>query len=322
MGNVGSIEKVMVFGILIIILGILGIAVWTGNDPVETPTVASGTESRGTKPPPSIKPTPKTETPRTEPERKLGAITDPASALGNANPQSSGERAPANNPVASNTLNPAENSRPAMPTGNTLTGAPPTVAPTSTQPQKPAIENVGTSGVGSAGNIPTKRIGDPPAPRKYVIKSGDTLTKISTEQLGSSEYVQDILDVNKGLDPRRLKVGQEILLPTINGAKTAPAVAADPKKPATETTKALEKPTVRTNEPPKTPLAGDRSKPAANPTKTNGARTYTVKKGDTLYSISKAMYGTSSKVQAIVDANKSTLKSANDLSVGMVLNIP
>ena len=86
--------------------------------------------------------------------------------------------------------------------------------------------------------------------------------------------------------------------------------------------KTLEKPTTRTNDPTKTALAGDNSKPAANGAKTNGARTYTVKKGDTLYSISKAMYGTSAKVQAIVDANKSKLKSANDLSVGMVLDIP
>jgi len=51
-------------------------------------------------------------------------------------------------------------------------------------------------------------------------------------------------------------------------------------------------------------------------------RTYTVKAGDTLSIIAAATLGSRNRWQEILDANKQTLASSKNLSIGMVLNIP
>ncbi|HON66189.1 MAG TPA: LysM peptidoglycan-binding domain-containing protein [Phycisphaerae bacterium] len=52
------------------------------------------------------------------------------------------------------------------------------------------------------------------------------------------------------------------------------------------------------------------------------ARTYVVKKGDTLQKISKQFYGTTRNYMKIYQANKSKLKDPNKLPVGTKLVIP
>lgn len=51
-------------------------------------------------------------------------------------------------------------------------------------------------------------------------------------------------------------------------------------------------------------------------------KTYKVKKGDTLYSISKKYYGSSKYVDTIYKANKSKIKNKNILKVGITLTLP
>lgn len=53
--------------------------------------------------------------------------------------------------------------------------------------------------------------------------------------------------------------------------------------------------------------------------KTNSGKTYTVKEGDTLWSISKRKYGDNNHIQAIVDNNSSTIKNPNKIQVGQVI---
>ena len=50
--------------------------------------------------------------------------------------------------------------------------------------------------------------------------------------------------------------------------------------------------------------------------------TYTVKKGDTLWSIAQKIYGEGSKWTDIKEANKAMLGTSNSLKAGMVLQIP
>lgn len=52
------------------------------------------------------------------------------------------------------------------------------------------------------------------------------------------------------------------------------------------------------------------------------AQTYTIQKGDTLSTISKKVYGKSSKWNVILDANKDKISDAGKLKVGMKINIP
>lgn len=50
--------------------------------------------------------------------------------------------------------------------------------------------------------------------RKYRIAKGDTLHSIAKSQLGSSNRWEEIVKANEGLNPNRLKVNMEILIPS------------------------------------------------------------------------------------------------------------
>lgn len=110
----------------------------------------------------------------------------------------------------------------------------------------------------------------------YTVKAGDTLTQIAKAHKVTT---QQLVTLNHLANPNLLKIGQLI------------------KIPVGTTTPATPKPT--------TP------KPAPV------ALTYTIKKGDTLYSIAKK-YGVT--VQDIVTTN--TLANANVIKIGQVIKIP
>ena len=52
------------------------------------------------------------------------------------------------------------------------------------------------------------------------------------------------------------------------------------------------------------------------------SKTYTVKKGDTLWAIAKKYYGSGAKYTKIVNANKSLIKNPNLIHIGWKLTIP
>lgn len=51
-------------------------------------------------------------------------------------------------------------------------------------------------------------------------------------------------------------------------------------------------------------------------------KTYVVEPGDSLYAISKKVYGDSSYIEAIFQTNRNTMQSKNSLRVGQTLNLP
>jgi LysM repeat protein len=66
-----------------------------------------------------------------------------------------------------------------------------------------------------------------------------------------------------------------------------------------------------------------RTAPPPAPAKaTSGARTHTVKKGETLQKISQEHYGTTRRWMQIFEANKSSLENPDRVQVGMKLQIP
>ena len=132
-----------------------------------------------------------------------------------------------------------------------------------------------------------------PAAATYVIRDGDTLADIAQKQLGKSTRWNELVKLNPGLDPKHLKIGQTIRL-----AGSAPAVLDKPVAPA--------------------PAA---SAPVAKIDAT-GSRTHKVVSGDTLGAIAKKYLGSITKADAIYQANRDVLKSADDLKVGQVLRIP
>jgi nucleoid-associated protein YgaU len=134
-------------------------------------------------------------------------------------------------------------------------------------------------------------------PATYVIRSGDTLGAIAKRTLGAESRWEDLVRLNPGLDPKRLKIGATIRL-----SGSAPVALAQPApSPAVATPPAVAKAAV--------------AKPSA-------ARTHTVKSGDTLGAIAKAYLGSATKADALFEANKDQLKSPDALKVGQVLRIP
>lgn len=75
-----------------------------------------------------------------------------------------------------------------------------------------------------------------------------------------------------------------------------------------------------TSKPSTTPTTTTSTKPTVQPPKQT--KTHTVKKGDTLWAISKKYYGKGSDYPKIFNANKDKLKDPNKIYPGQVLTIP
>jgi nucleoid-associated protein YgaU len=103
--------------------------------------------------------------------------------------------------------------------------------------------------------------------------------------------------------------------------------APEPQPQATTASPPPQAPPVDTaatrTEPAPTPTVQPLPKESYAPAEPKPARTYVVKKGDTLQKISRRFYGTTRKWRAIYNANRNTLaKGPDHLSIGMKLIIP
>jgi len=140
---------------------------------------------------------------------------------------------------------------------------------------------------------------DVAAPRFHKVASGDTLSEISMRYYDTSRKVKEILAANPEIkSATALKIGQKIKIPVL-GTTVA-------------TKETIEKVVTKMEE-------ADTSRKAKKPSQ----RTYTVKKGDTFYSIAEAVYGSASRWQEIFKANKRVVKNKpKNLKPGMVLLMP
>jgi len=130
--------------------------------------------------------------------------------------------------------------------------------------------------------------------KEHMVAKGESLAVIA-RKYGTTW--QEIAEANKATlpHPAKLKIGQKLTIPQA-APKTEPA-----KTDAVQGT-------VKSDE-------SKTSPPAAG-------KTYTVKRGDTLISISRAAYGKAGLWKAILNANKDKLPSAEKLRPGMVLVLP
>jgi nucleoid-associated protein YgaU len=135
---------------------------------------------------------------------------------------------------------------------------------------------------------PAAAIKQPTGARTYTIKSGETLSTIAAAVYGNSRFYVAIKRANPNLDPNRLKPGMQITLPDISDVKPDSARLARGTSPAA-----------------------------------TGGKTYKVQSGDTLYRISKSLYGTGRNAQAIYNLNKDLIgPDKSKLKLGMVLRLP
>jgi LysM repeat protein len=132
-----------------------------------------------------------------------------------------------------------------------------------------------------------------------VIAKGDTLAILAEIYYDSQTYADYLLQVNPGLDAKRLMVGSVILVPEKPGDMSV--------------INPIDRPT---------PVERKAAAPATDTPPRASGETYTVKSGDSLWRIAKRELGDQSKWKQIYDLNKDRLKSPDQLKVGQVLRLP
>jgi len=121
---------------------------------------------------------------------------------------------------------------------------------------------------------------------EYTIKKGDTLSKIAARIYGRAHLYTIIKDANPHIIPNEMMPGQKIIIPKYTPkVKTSPAALPEDKNTFPE-----------------------------------GVMVYTVKRGDTLSTISKKFYGTSTKWQKIMKAN--SIRDEYNVPAGKKIIIP
>ena len=148
------------------------------------------------------------------------------------------------------------------------------------------------SGTGAAPVVPAPVI--EPAPvvtlRDYTVKSGDSFYRIAERELGDVSRAKEIQAANPSVDPRGLRIGQVLRLPTGGGAASTAGSTAG------------------------TASTGGGTTAAAT------GRTYVVKAGDTPMEISSALYGTVRHWKVLLERNG--ISDPSGLRVGAVLQVP
>ncbi len=128
----------------------------------------------------------------------------------------------------------------------------------------------------------------------YKVQPGDTYSALAKSFYGDVKHTGFLVSANASLgDPSRLAVGTVVRIPPL---------PATPAAPAGETN------VVRASSP----------QPAAT-----GARTYTVKSGDTFYGIARSALGDANRWRELFDLNKQVVNGdATRLQVGQVITLP
>ncbi len=185
-----------------------------------------------------------------------------------------------------------------------------TTQPRGTEPpgRTPVSASVESARPSSPGAHPAAQ----PQPRQHTIAGGDTLVAVSQKYFGDDRRVAEILAANPQIkDPRRLKIGDVIVIPSSATPPNAGG-AAEPRAPT---------PPARTSltDKAETAAADNLSgRPSAS-----AAKTYQVKEGDTFYGIAKALYGDGTRWHEIYALNKTAMKNdPRRLRPGMVLSLP
>ena len=136
---------------------------------------------------------------------------------------------------------------------------------------------------------PEPNLDAPAVASTYTIQSGDDYSTIADRLWSDQSKWVAIQKANPDVDPRRLKIGQVINIPSLD-------------------TDALRR-------------SGELSS-AADAAAVGQTTTVTVEPGDSLSSISAKVYGSESHWEHIYKANKGTLSTPDSLKVGMTIAIP
>jgi len=123
----------------------------------------------------------------------------------------------------------------------------------------------------------------------YIIQSGDTFERIAIQLYGDATLWDEIGKANPMVDPLRLRVGQEIRLPSAAVVEQARHTAV----------------------------------PGEQPSAPSAIKTYTISTGDSLSSIAAEHYGDSERWRYLYNVNRQTIgPNPDNIKVGQKLRIP
>jgi nucleoid-associated protein YgaU len=284
--GMGSVERVLVLGIVVVIVAILGIAVWGASDTENgdnTPAQDGGAVVLETGAPiePMDNGLPSSITPPSE-----TAVDGTMSEIEALQRMREAARQP-KDVAAANQQKPG---------GSALSDGGSAPTPGSLQSEKLGVPLKSSVPVSGAASEPAPSTGGPvvldPAANAaslYTVGTGDSLWKIAHKQYGSGnvqKQIDAILAANPSLNAKSvLKVGQKITLPA--------AMPVDPAR-----------------------------MPAEKQAAATGDVTYTVKAGDTLSTIAKKELGSTKRWNEIWDLNRTRLPDPAKIVVGMKLTLP
>ncbi len=161
---------------------------------------------------------------------------------------------------------------------------------------------------------------------QYEVRSGDSLERVARSLYGDGALWQTILDANPALtDKNKLRVGMRLKLPKAPTQGTD--LVSTIESAATEGAKLAvsgSEPLVPVKALELTPSAKEKTAATApaTPKRVTSSSEHTVAKGDTLMSIALANYGTKSAWKLVFDANSDRITDKDRLKVGTVLRLP
>jgi nucleoid-associated protein YgaU len=137
--------------------------------------------------------------------------------------------------------------------------------------------------------------------RTHKVQNGETFASIARTVYGNGKYYKKLIDANPNVNPNRLKVGTDIVIPELTTSESSATASAS-------TSDSTPAPNTQTGAP-KTP---------ADP-----KTTYIVQSSDTLEKIARKLYGDGAQWDKIYEANKDVIgPNPSKLKLNMVLRLP
>jgi len=284
--GMGSVERVLVLGIVVVIVAILGITIWgaAGEEPGAVLTATDGGVV-------SMTPGTLDGTLGAAPGTEFGAQPVAANGEATAAPLSEIEKWKALNAAEAKDRGVQLGNTPVTTPGAGLTVDAGTPTLTGAVPLESSVS--ATPANGTAASLPLIGPEKPVAaksatPGTHTVVSGDSIWKIAHKTYGDSniqEHIDAILAANPKVDPDNLKLGTKLTLP---GAVDSDVT----RQSASKQVAALD------------------------------GSLYEVKKGDTLSSIAKAKLGSASKWKSIYELNRERIQDPASIKVGTTLRLP
>jgi nucleoid-associated protein YgaU len=194
-------------------------------------------------------------------------------------------------------------------------------------PEEPLGDEVLADEAVEEGAPAPEPVGPPPAPARpvHVVAKGETLTTIARQYYGDDgpRLWRRIWEANKGTlpDPHRLNLGQALVIPGLptdmapagtEVADASDAAADDADAPAPDAERAVSLDDLARRF--KVGLDDGAAAPAE-------PASYTVKKGDTFYSIALQVYGDASLAAKLHERNRDRVPDARRLRVGQTIRL-